>query len=136
MNILLLLLHLLNTIIITQATIRQYYIAAEEIDWDYAPQQWDNLRDQPLNQSYIARLYTTHNATRLGTIYRKVVYQQYTDNTFTIPITHDRSLGFLGPIIKAESKIDIRVFFFLLWLYINNFFLFYKILFLFLFTSW
>lgn len=103
MYILLFLFFILNIIVFVQAKIRQYYIAALEIDWDYAPQQWDNLRDQPLNQSYMGRLYTTHNATRLGTKYRKVMYQRYTDNTFTIPITHDRSLGFLGPIIKAEG---------------------------------
>jgi hypothetical protein len=88
----------------TAATIRQYYITAEEIDWDYAPQHWDNLRDQPLNQTYMADLYTARNATRLGTVYRKAIYQQYTDNSFTVPVAHDPALGFLGPVIKAEGK--------------------------------
>jgi NADH:ubiquinone oxidoreductase subunit len=57
-----------------------------------------------LNQSYFADLYTARNATRLGTVYRKVIYRQYTDATFTIPVAHDPALGFLGPVIKAEGK--------------------------------
>ncbi|KAI8089734.1 Cupredoxin [Halteromyces radiatus] len=94
------------------AITRQYYITAEEVDWDYAPQQWDNLRDQPLNQSFMSDLYTARNATRLGTVYRKAVYRQYTDASFSIPIAHDPALGFLGPIIKAEAGDRIQVEFF------------------------
>ncbi|KAI8339454.1 Cupredoxin [Chlamydoabsidia padenii] len=93
-------------------TTRHYYIAAEEVDWNYAPQQWDNLRDKPLNETYMADLYTARNATRLGTIYRKAIYRQYTDSTFTIPVAHDSALGFMGPVIKAEAGDRIQVDFF------------------------
>jgi hypothetical protein len=79
-------------------TVRRYYVAAEEIEWNYAPSGWDNwlgvsqdglsisckilipARQVPLNDSSRAR-----NAGYLqyGTVWTKALYRGYTDATFT-----------------------------------------------------
>jgi len=75
---------------------RQYYIAAEEVLWNYTPVK------SPLPQG---AAYLTRNQTRIGSTYYKVIYQEYTDATFTTPKavpsqwTHK---GILGPIIQAQ----------------------------------
>ncbi|KAI8394176.1 Cupredoxin [Radiomyces spectabilis] len=91
--------------------VRDYFITAEEIVWNYAPNQWDNFRDQPLTELPSA-LYTVKNETRIGSSYVKCVYRQYMDKEFTLPLTHDGSLGLLGPIIRAEAGDQIRVLFY------------------------
>ncbi|KAI9478099.1 MAG: putative multicopper oxidase [Benjaminiella poitrasii] len=96
----------------TNRTIRHYYIAAEKELWDYAPTQWDNFRDQPLTNPP-ASLYTVYRANkRIGSVYQKVFYRQYRDETFTSPIAHDSTLGLLGPIIRAEAGDQIRITFY------------------------
>lgn len=39
---------------------------------------------------------------RIGSTYKKAVYVQYTDNSYSHVVEKPPSLGFLGPIIKAE----------------------------------
>ena len=39
---------------------------------------------------------------RIGGKYKKAVYRQYTDSTFTIRSPRMESLGLFGPIIRAE----------------------------------
>ena len=90
-------------------TVRYYYIAAQEHEWDYAPMQWDNVRDQPLTQEPSV-LYTIHQPNkRIGSVYHKAFYRQYRDETFTNPIPHDSVLGHLGPIIRAEAGDQIHI---------------------------
>uniref|UniRef100_G3TTF0 Coagulation factor V n=1 Tax=Loxodonta africana TaxID=9785 RepID=G3TTF0_LOXAF len=80
-----------------------YYIAAEEISWDYskfAQSKTDNEED-------------TEDAPK-NTVYKKVVFRKYLDSTFT---KHDprgeyeEHLGMLGPIIRAEVDDVIQVHF-------------------------
>ncbi|KAG0174510.1 hephaestin-like 1 [Apophysomyces sp. BC1034] len=91
--------------------IRHYYITAEEIDWDYAPMQWDNMQDKPLNET-AAALYTVRTSTRIGSVYKKVRYRQYSDPDFYNPIVHDPMFGMMGPIIRAEAGDQVQVLFF------------------------
>ncbi|CAO3587196.1 unnamed protein product [Absidia cylindrospora] len=98
------LIHLLSTTA-AAATTRQYYITAEEIDWDYAPRQWDNLRDQPLNQSFMADLYTARNATRLGTIYRKAIIDNIPTIRSPFPWLMIQLLDFLALLSKQKLVI-------------------------------
>jgi FtsP/CotA-like multicopper oxidase with cupredoxin domain len=93
-------------------TIRHYYIAAVEELWDYAPMQWDNVRDQPLAKTS-ASLYTVYRKNkRIGSVYQKAFYRQYRDDSFTVPIAHDTVLGNLGPIIRAEAGDQIHITFY------------------------
>uniref|UniRef100_A0A8C5LQL5 Coagulation factor V n=1 Tax=Leptobrachium leishanense TaxID=445787 RepID=A0A8C5LQL5_9ANUR len=70
---------------------RNYFIAAEEIQWDYTGMQKSQLR---------------------GTQFTKVIYRQYTDGTFQRPELqgeYEEHLGILGPVIRAEVEDVIQV---------------------------
>jgi FtsP/CotA-like multicopper oxidase with cupredoxin domain len=75
---------------------RVHYIAADEVVWNYAPQNRDLVSGKTLRSLRPAQL---------GWIYHKAVYRSYTDGTFTtlLPIpTGDRYRGLTGPTIHAE----------------------------------
>lgn len=83
--------------------IRTHYIAVDEIDWTYAPKDYNIVEDEPYEQQY--RIYTDQNENLTGLTYRKAVLHEYTDGTFTQQIPRDpkwEHLGLLGPILHAE----------------------------------
>ena len=53
--------------------IRTYYIAADEVDWNYAPADHDHMTGKPYDEK--ARYYTEKGPDRIGPIYRKAVYR-------------------------------------------------------------
>ncbi len=74
---------------------RTYYIAADEVLWNYAPTGTNVLTGSPLKP----------DGAQLGFAYRKIVYHEYTDGSFaTIKprLDADRYMGLLGPTIHAE----------------------------------
>lgn len=90
--------------------LRTYYIAAEEVEWDYAPEG----RDLMMGEAFSAEdlVFVGAGPGRIGHIYHKVRYVGYTDATFTTPVpTEDASRGILGPIIHAEVGDTIDVVF-------------------------
>ncbi|KAJ8418900.1 hypothetical protein AAFF_G00003990 [Aldrovandia affinis] len=97
-----------------QGLIREYYIAAEEVIWDYGPSQINNFTGKPLKSDREAETFFETGDDRIGGKYKKAVYVEYTDRTFTK--RKDRSpeeehLGILGPVIRAEVDDTIRVVF-------------------------
>ena len=48
---------------------------------------------------------------RVGSIYSKLVYKQYTDDTYTTEIPTNPSFGYLGPLLRAEVGEVIKVHF-------------------------
>jgi FtsP/CotA-like multicopper oxidase with cupredoxin domain len=91
---------------------RTFYIAADKVAWDYAPQG----RNRITGRAFGARenVFVKRGATRIGSVYRKSVYRQYTDGTFSKLAPRGRTwahLGFLGPTIHAEVGDTIRVVF-------------------------
>lgn len=70
---------------------RHYYIAAEDITWDYAPSGRDLIHGAP-----IPELFRGH------TQWHKTRYIEYTDATFSVHKPQPEWLGILGPIIRAE----------------------------------
>jgi manganese oxidase len=81
-----------------------YYIAADDVMWNYAP-RGRNLIGTPGPEN---------EAGPTPTIYRKAVYHEYTDGTFTtikLRPPEWEHLGILGPLIRAEVGDTIRVFF-------------------------
>jgi FtsP/CotA-like multicopper oxidase with cupredoxin domain len=92
--------------------VRTYYIAAEEINWDYAPLGIDMTTGKPFEGT--AAAYTQPGPNHIGHIYRKAVYREYTDGTFTTRkrrAPQDEYLGLLGPILRAEVGDTIKVVF-------------------------
>jgi FtsP/CotA-like multicopper oxidase with cupredoxin domain len=92
--------------------VRTYYIAAEETEWDYAPLGIDMMTGKPFEGT--AAAYTQPGPNHIGHVYRKAVYREYTDGTFTTRKPRppqDEYLGLLGPILRAEVGDTIKVVF-------------------------
>jgi FtsP/CotA-like multicopper oxidase with cupredoxin domain len=95
-----------------QGKVRTYYVAAEEVDWDYAPSSIDQITGQPFEG--IAKSYTERGPHRIGKVYRKAIYREYTDATFTKLKPRSAQwehAGILGPILRAEVGDTIKVVF-------------------------
>jgi hephaestin len=83
--------------------IRTYYIAAAEINWDYAPSGMDMMTGQEFHGQ--TKIWTEHTKERIGKIYRKAIFREYTDDTFSQEKKRPpewEHLGILGPLIRAE----------------------------------
>jgi hephaestin len=92
--------------------VRTYYIAADEIEWNYAPHGRDMMMARSFD-SY-ARVFTAPAADRIGSVYRKAVFHEYTDDTFRTLKPRPPELahmGLLGPVIRAEVGDTIKVVF-------------------------
>ncbi|XP_009078816.1 PREDICTED: hephaestin-like protein 1 [Acanthisitta chloris] len=84
---------------------RRYYIAAEEVLWNYGPDGYDKFTGQGLNATGSeSATYFTQGTDRIGGQYWKVHYVEYTDATFSKKTWSEdmKHLGILGPVIKAE----------------------------------
>lgn len=91
--------------------VRTYYIAADEVDWNYMPSGLDMMAMKPTGY---AKLYAMRSLHGLGKIYRKAIYREYTDATFSQlkpRPPQDAYLGLLGPTIHAEVGDTIKIVF-------------------------
>jgi FtsP/CotA-like multicopper oxidase with cupredoxin domain len=80
------------------AVTRHYYIAAEDVSWNYAPSGRNLLNGNPVPQPWSQKLE-----------WPKSRFIEYTDDTFTVPKRQPDWLGILGPIIRAEVGDEIVV---------------------------
>uniref|UniRef100_A0A3B3X5G3 ferroxidase n=1 Tax=Poecilia mexicana TaxID=48701 RepID=A0A3B3X5G3_9TELE len=86
----------------------KYYIAAEEIVWDYSKDS-DKHIDQDFKLQYL-----TQSARRIGAKYKKAVYTQYKNESFTEKVENEHrknELGILGPVIRAQIRDMITIVF-------------------------
>lgn len=92
-----------------------YYLAADEVMWDYGPSGVNNMDGKPLTSpGSESTTYFSQADNRIGGRYKKALYVEYTDETFTTRVNRSSSklhLGFLGPVIRAEVGDEIKVFF-------------------------
>ena len=91
---------------------RTYYVAADEVNWDYAPYGRDEAMGMPFDE--IAKLYTESGPHRIGRVYKKAIYREYTDATFlTLKVRppEEQYLGLLGPVLRGEVGDTIKVVF-------------------------
>jgi manganese oxidase len=79
------------------AATREYFIAAREVVWDYAPtnQNLIHCHDTPAPCPIPSPWTKSH-------VFPKVRYLEYTDSSFQTPHPQPTWLGVLGPIIRAE----------------------------------
>uniref|UniRef100_A0A8C1KDQ7 ferroxidase n=1 Tax=Cyprinus carpio TaxID=7962 RepID=A0A8C1KDQ7_CYPCA len=78
-----------------------YYIAAEEIIWDYAPNMPENM-DGDFRSKYLKQ-----GPRQIGKKYKKAVFTQYKDGTFKERAEDKeikKELGILGPVITIVFK--------------------------------
>jgi FtsP/CotA-like multicopper oxidase with cupredoxin domain len=95
---------------VSSARVRTYYIAADEIDWDYAPLGVDFMTGKPF--AGLSAAYTQPGLNRIGHVFRKAIYREYTDETFTKLKTRrpeDEYLGLLGPVLHCAVGDTLKV---------------------------
>jgi FtsP/CotA-like multicopper oxidase with cupredoxin domain len=93
-------------------TTHVYYVAADEVAWDYAPLGRNGITGEPFDED--ANVFVGQGFTRIGKVYLKSLYREYTDATFTAlkPVPPAwQHLGALGPVLRAEVGDTIEVVF-------------------------
>lgn len=80
------------------AAVRHYYIAAEDVSWNYAPSGYNLLNGSVIPQPWTLRLE-----------WPKTRFIEYTDATFSTRKPQPEWLGILGPIIRGEVGDEIVV---------------------------
>ncbi|WP_211177582.1 multicopper oxidase domain-containing protein [Pseudonocardia acidicola] len=91
---------------------RTYYIAADEVPWNYAPDGKNDITGAAFDA--VASKYTAAGPARIGTTYVKSLYREYTDATFTTLTPRPPAwehLGDLGPVIRAVVGDKVRIVF-------------------------
>jgi hephaestin len=82
---------------------RTYYIAADEVKWDYAPSGINQITGEAFDEE--ANVFVQNGPDRIGKVYLKSQYREYTDGSFSnlkpIPAKWQHK-GILGPVIQAE----------------------------------
>lgn len=93
---------------------RTYFIAADPVDWDYAPSGINRVTGAPFSEAEALFTEQDEARTRIGRVYRKALYREYSDATFSTlkPRTAEwQHLGALGPLIRAQVGDTIEVVF-------------------------
>jgi len=92
--------------------VRTYYIAADEVVWNYAPDGKNMIANEPFDK--MESEFTVSGPHRIGSKYLKAVYREYTDGTFSQlkpRPPQQQYLGLLGPIIHAEVGDTVKIVF-------------------------
>jgi FtsP/CotA-like multicopper oxidase with cupredoxin domain len=96
----------------SEGKIRNYYIAAVEMNWDYAPAGRDEAMGMPFDET--AKPYVEPAAHRIGRVYKKAVYREFTGESFAtqkVRPADEQYLGVMGPILRGEVGDTIRIVF-------------------------
>ena len=56
---------------------RTYYIAADEVDWDYVPGGVNKMMGMKFDG--YSKVFVERGPHRIGTVYRKAIYREYAD---------------------------------------------------------
>ncbi|XP_071416980.1 coagulation factor V isoform X1 [Pithys albifrons albifrons] len=85
----------------------EYFIAAEEVTWDYAP-----TIPASLDRNYKTQ-HLDNYSNLIGKKYKKAIFRQYTDATFTkrLENPHPKETGILGPVIRAQLNDKVKIVF-------------------------
>uniref|UniRef100_A0A8C3CYB7 Plastocyanin-like domain-containing protein n=1 Tax=Cairina moschata TaxID=8855 RepID=A0A8C3CYB7_CAIMO len=76
-----------------------HYIAAEEMDWDYAPRK------------NTTSLFLEAGPQRIGSKYKKVMFVEYEDASFKTRKMSQEDKGILGPVLKGEVGDQFKIVF-------------------------
>lgn len=93
-------------------TTKTYYVAADEVEWDYAPGGIDQFTGE--EPQGLAALIMTSGTDRIGRVYKKALYREYTDDTFTTVKQRGpdwEHLGYLGPLLRAAVGDTLQIVF-------------------------
>jgi FtsP/CotA-like multicopper oxidase with cupredoxin domain len=87
------------------ARVRDYYVAAEEVMWDFAPTGRNLVMDHAGHGRALPATWAR------STRWKKLRFVEYTDDTFTTRRPQPEWLGILGPILRVEVGETMRVHF-------------------------
>ena len=96
---------------VPRARTRIWFIAADEVTWDYMPSGRDEIAGRPYADT---AFFASAKPRPVSTKYRKVLYREYTDSSFKTlkPRAPEwEHLGFLGPVVHAVVGDTIRIVF-------------------------
>jgi len=94
------------------AKTRTYYVAADTVKWDYAPKGISQISGKPFNDD--EDVFVEQGEHRIGKTYRKALYREYTDESFSElkeRPAEQEYLGTLGPLMRAQVGDTIKVVF-------------------------
>jgi manganese oxidase len=89
---------------------RVYFVAADEVEWDYAPSGMNLITGAPFGPQ--ENIFVESGPGRIGRKYHKLLYREYTDETFANlkPRPPEwEHLGTLGPVLRAVVGDTIEV---------------------------
>ncbi len=93
--------------------VRSYFVACEEVEWNYGPSGRNGITDLPFEADRSAT-YMVRNESRIGATNRKARYVEYTDASFATvrePSADWAHKGILGPVLRAEVGDQLHVLF-------------------------
>uniref|UniRef100_A0AAX7UX45 F5/8 type C domain-containing protein n=1 Tax=Astatotilapia calliptera TaxID=8154 RepID=A0AAX7UX45_ASTCA len=83
------------------ATVREYYIAAVEIGWDYEPHPTTEQRRRLSFRKICVQ--SVRTSKDIPQKYIKAIYREYTDSTYTVPKPRPAWTGIQGPVIVTQA---------------------------------
>lgn len=89
-----------------------HYIAADAVVWDYAPSGMDETTGEPFGEAQA--FWIERGPHKIGKVYKKALYREYTDSTFSTlkPRAPEwEHLGMLGPLMRGAVGDTFRVVF-------------------------
>lgn len=92
--------------------VRRYFVAADQVEWDYAPAGKNLITGEEFGDD--ENVFVGQGPDRIGRVYLKSLYREYTDDTFSTQKPRPKEwehLGMLGPVIHAEVGDTIEVVF-------------------------
>lgn len=96
----------------TRFRTRTYYVAADLVEWNFAPSGTNRLAGGPFTDE--EAIWAVESPTHIGPVYIKALYREYTDASFTTlkqrPAEWEH-LGALGPLLRGQVGDTIRVVF-------------------------
>uniref|UniRef100_A0A3B4DAU7 ferroxidase n=1 Tax=Pygocentrus nattereri TaxID=42514 RepID=A0A3B4DAU7_PYGNA len=81
---------------------RTFYIGIREEIWDYCPGGLNRVNGKTAVEDEHASVFLQQGPHRIGHVYKKAMYRQYTDKSYTQEIPKPAWLAYLGPLIRAE----------------------------------
>ena len=91
---------------------RTYYVAADEVNWNFAP----SGRDEAMGMDFddIAKGFTESGPQHIGRVYKKAIYREYADASFSTlkpRNPEEQYLGILGPVLRGAVGDTIKIVF-------------------------
>lgn len=83
-----------------EAAVREYWVAAEKVEWNYAPSGKNLIMAEKGMDVWGKTL-----------VYRKYRYIQYSDSTYNTPVKQAEWMGILGPQLRAVEGDTLKVHF-------------------------